>query len=183
MRVTGHHSPVEGPMTEAAFFYLFSFIAILSGVAVISLRNPIKSAVALVVSFFSLSAIYALLGAHFVAIIQVLVYAGAIMVLFVFVIMLLNLQEETASSWGDLSPRALAGIACAGAIGGGLIIAGSAAQAMGFDPPALMPPDYGTIESVGVALFDGTYLLPFEAVSALLTIGVVGAVVLAKRDL
>jgi NADH-quinone oxidoreductase subunit J len=170
-------------MTEAAFFYFFSLVAIGSGTAVITMRNPIKSAVALVVSFFALSAIYALLGAHFVAIIQVLVYAGAIMVLFIFVIMLLNLQEETASSWGDLSPRAIAGIACAGALGGGLIVAATATQGMGFLSAELMPPDYGTIEAVGAALFGGDYLLPFEAVSALLTVGVVGAVVLAKRTL
>jgi len=170
-------------MTEATFFTLFSLIAIGAGTAVITLRNPIQSAVALVVSFFALSAIYALLGAHFVAMLQVLVYAGAIMVLFVFVIMLLNLREETASSWGDLSARALWSIVAAGTLVGGLLIAATSAQHMGFPAAELMPADYGTVEAVGRALFDGRWLLPFEAVSALLTVGVVGAVVLAKRTL
>jgi NADH-quinone oxidoreductase subunit J len=170
-------------MTEAAFFYLFSLIAIGSGTAVITLRNPIKSAVALVISFFCLAAIYALLGAHFVAMLQVLVYAGAIMVLFVFVIMLLNLREETASSWGELSTRALFGIVAALCLSGGMLIAATSAQHMGFIDASLVPAEYGTIQAVGRALFDGRYLLPFEAVSALLTVGVVGAVVLAKRTL
>ncbi len=170
-------------MTEATFFYLFSLVAIGSGTAVITLQNPIQSAVALVVSFFGLAAIYALLGAHFVAMLQVLVYAGAIMVLFVFVIMLLNLREEGAGSWGDLSGRAFWGIATGLALGGGLLIAATSATHLHFPEVNALPADYGTIEAVGKALFDGTWLLPFEAVSALLTVGVVGAVVLAKRNL
>ncbi len=170
-------------MTEATFFYLFALITIGCGAAVITLKNPIQSAVALVTSFFSLAAIYALLGAHFVAILQVLVYAGAIMVLFVFVIMLLNLRDEVSTAWGALGARSLWSIVFVLFIGGGLLVAASAAQGMGFAPAELVPSDYGTIEAVGTALFDGSYLLPFEAVSALLTVGVVGAVVLAKRTL
>ena len=97
--------------------------------------------------------------------------------------MLLNLQEEGSGSWGDISPRAMVGVAAALALGGGLLVAASSAQGMAFRAAELVAPDYGTIEAVGAALFGGDYLLPFEAVSALLTVGVVGAVVLAKRNL
>ncbi len=110
-------------MFEAALFYMFSALAILAGVLVVTLRNPISSAVALVSSFLCLAAIYAILGAHFVAVIQVLVYAGAIMVLFIFVIMLLNLRDEVAVPWGDFSPRVVFGFVVAALLGGGLVIA------------------------------------------------------------
>jgi len=170
-------------MLEATLFYTFSLLAITAGVLVVTLRNPISSAIALVASFFCLSAIYALLGAHFVAVVQVLVYAGAIMVLFLFVIMLLNLREETSTAWGDFSPRVVTGFMVAGLLGGGIIIAMSAVGHAELLRQTQVGQDFGTIEAVGRALFAGRFLLPFEAVSALLTVGVVGAVVLAKRDL
>jgi len=170
-------------MFEAALFYTFSALAITAGVLVVTLRNPISSAIALVSSFFCLSAIYAILGAHFVAVIQVLVYAGAIMVLFLFVIMLLNLREEVAVPWGDFSPRVVVGFMTAALLGGGIILAVSVVGDTGLISAAEAGADYGTIRSVGMAIFSGQFLLPFEAVSALLTVGVVGAVVLGKRNL
>ncbi len=170
-------------MFETALFYFFSLLAILGGVGVVTLRNPISSAISLVSTFFCLAAIYAILGAHFVAVVQVLVYAGAIMVLFLFVIMLLNLRDETAVAWGDFSPRVIVGFMVAGLVGGGLVIAASAVGHAELLRETQMAQDFGTIESVGRALFAGRFLLPFEAVSALLTVGVVGAVVLAKRNL
>jgi len=170
-------------MFEAALFYTFSSLAIVAGVLVVTLRNPISSAIALVASFFCLAAICAILGAHFVAVIQVLGYAGAIMVLFIFVIMLLNLRDEVAVSWGDFSPRVVFGFVVAALLGGGLVIAAAAVGETGMIAAADASPDYGTIKAVGRAIFSGRFLLPFEAVSALLTVGVVGAVVLSKRDL
>ena len=100
-------------MFEAVFFYLFSLFAIVSGVGVVTMRNPIASALSLVICFFFLAADYALLGAHFVAVIQILVYAGAIMVLFIFVIMLLNLRHGDHLTFNDIGPRGVVGMATA----------------------------------------------------------------------
>lgn len=168
-------------MTEAVLFYLFSLVAILSGLSVILARSPIASALSLVTCFFFLAADYVLLDADFVAVIQILVYAGAIMVLFVFVIMLLNLREgEPGVPMFELSRRALVGMALAGLMGVGLI---AGLEAWKGDLPATSPEGFGSIVSVGQAMFGGSYLLPFEVVSVLLTVAVVGAVVLAKREI
>jgi NADH-quinone oxidoreductase subunit J len=167
-------------MLQAVLFYTFAIIAALAGITVITRRNPIASAVALVVCFFFLSGIYVMLEAHFVAVIQVLVYAGAIMVLFIFVIMLLNLRDESMGEIGHLGGRAFAGLAVAGVTWTGVLIALDAVYETGMDA---VPDGFGTIESVGQAIFGGRYLLPFEAASVLLTIAMVGAVVLAKRRL
>ncbi len=164
-------------MIQAALFTFFSLLAVVAGLAVITLRNPISSGLALVGSFFCLAAMYAMLGAQLVAVIQVLVYAGAIMVLFLFVIMLLNLREEVARPWGDLSPRALWSIAAGMALGGALIVAGAG----GVAHHARLPEDFGTIAAVGRSIFNGHWLLAFELTSALLTVAVVGAVVLGRR--
>ncbi len=167
-------------MFEAVFFYLFSLFAIVSGVGVVTMRNPIASALSLVICFFFLAADYALLGAHFVAVIQILVYAGAIMVLFIFVIMLLNLRHGDHLTFNDIGPRGVVGMATAGLFAIGLF------TALGQLPETLPAPvgaEYGTIAMIGRALFEGPYLLPFETVSALLTVAVVGAVVLAKKEI
>ena len=170
-------------MAQAVLFYLFALVAILAGIGVVTARNPIASAISLVVAFFFLSGIYAMLDAHFVAVTQVLVYAGAIMVLFLFVIMLLNLRDEGIGLIGELAPRAIIGLAIAGFVGIGLIIGLESMRAAGFLPTG---PNFGTIEAVGLALFSGGrdgYLLPFEVASALLTVAMIGAVVLAKREI
>ena len=168
-------------MTEAVFFYLFSLVAIVSGLSVVTARNPIASALSLVVCFFFLAADYVLLDAHFVAVIQILVYAGAIMVLFIFVIMLLNLREEAPTPVLELSRRALVGMAAAGVVGVGLI---AGLEAIPATPMAQVnEATYGTVAEVGTAIFSGAYLLPFEVVSVLLTVALVGAVVLAKREI
>jgi NADH-quinone oxidoreductase subunit J len=112
--------------------------------------------------------------------VQVLVYAGAIMVLFIFVIMLLNIREATPAAWGQLTARGGIGLGVAGVAGVAFI---AALDGVVHSPPAGVDPDYGTIAAIGDALFNGTYLLPFEAVSLLLTVGMIGAVVLAKREL
>jgi NADH:ubiquinone oxidoreductase subunit 6 (subunit J) len=103
------------------------------------------------------------------------------MVLFIFVIMLLNLREDVPTPLLELSRRGLVGILIAGILGTGLV---SALEAMpdtkGVDA---LGPEYGTVASVGRAIFSGDYLLPFEVVSVLLTVALVGAVVLAKREI
>ena len=179
-------------MFEALLFYTFSALAVFAGAMVITRRNAASSAIALVASFFCLASMYAMLGAHFVAVIQILVYAGAIMVLFIFVIMLLNLRDGQPTPLGDIGRRAVFGVAVAGLLAIGLI---TAVGALGYGAPAV-PADggvslapgsgeilYGGIEHVGRSLFTGRYLLPFETISVLLTVGVIGAVVLAKKEL
>ncbi len=173
-------------MTESVLFYLFSLLAVVAGASVILQRSTIASALSLVVCFFALAADYVMLDAHFVAVVQVLVYAGAIMVLFIFVIMLLNIREPGANPVGTLSNRGIFGLIAAAVLGVALIA--------GLDGLVHTPvtainvgltgtqPAYGTIAAIGEELFRGNYLLPFEAVSLLLTVGMVGAVVLAKRE-
>lgn len=167
-------------MTESVMFYLFGLVAIISAISVVVQRSPIASALSLVVCFFALAAEYVLLEAHFVAVIQVLVYAGAIMVLFIFVIMLLNIRESGPTAIGVLSNRGIAGLFASGILGIGAI---AALDGWVNAAPAELPAEYGTIAAMGRILFSGPYLLPFEAVSLLLTVGMVGAVVLAKREL
>jgi NADH-quinone oxidoreductase subunit J len=167
-------------MIEAVLFYFFSFVAICAAFGVILARNPITSALSLVVCFFFLAADYVMLGAHFVAVIQILVYAGAIMVLFVFVIMLLNLREEGPAPIGDLGRRAILGAGVAGLLGIGFI---AGLDTVANTPDRPLPDGFGTIANVGLALFGGNYLLPFETVSVLLTVAMIGAVVLAKKEI
>lgn len=167
-------------MTEAVLFHFFSLVAMLAGISVVVQRNAIGSALSLVVCFFFLAADYVLLDAHFVAVIQLLVYAGAIMVLFIFVIMLLNMRESGPPAIDGLSPRALWGVAVAGLFGVGAL---GMLDGVVHTPASSLPDGFGTIASIGNALFAGPYLLPFEVVSLLLTVGMVGAVVLAKREI
>lgn len=87
------------PLLETVFFYLFAVGAVFSSAAVVAFRNPLYSAISLIVDFFFFAGLYVLLSAHFMAVVQVLVYGGAIMVLFVFIIMLLNLREEELGEW------------------------------------------------------------------------------------
>ena len=167
-------------MLQAVIFYLLAIAAVLSALAVVTRRNPVAAAVSLVVTFFFQAALYVLLDAHFVAVTQVLVYAGAIMVLFVFVIMLLNLRGDEAVALPHLGARMLGGLAVAGMVGMGLVVSMDALRRIDMGPT---PKDFGTIEQVGTLIFDGTYLLPFEVASVLLTVAMVGAVVLAKREI
>jgi len=172
-------------MFEAVLFYLFSLVAMVSGVGVVTMRNPIASALSLVVCFFFLAADYVLMDAHFVAVIQILVYAGAIMVLFVFVIMLLNLRDGDHLTFNDIGRRSVVGMGTAGLLAVGLFTAIGqlpvlVPAAIDLDPAG---PAYGTIAYIGTAMFEGKFLLPFETVSALLTVAVVGAVVLAKKEI
>jgi NADH-quinone oxidoreductase subunit J len=164
---------------STVLFYVFALGVALSALSVVTRKNPIASAVSLVSCFFFLSAIYAMLDAHFVAVTQILVYAGAIMVLFIFVIMLLNLRGAGGTIRPTWAPRAVAGLAAAGLVGTGLV---TALSALTTPFQGQVPADFGTIEQVGNTIFGGQYLLPFEVASALLTVAMVGAVVLAKRE-
>ena len=171
-------------MTAIAF-WAFAGTAIASAVLCITRRSPVASALWLVNTLFNLAAIYVLLDAHFIAAVQVLVYAGAIMVLFLFVIMLLNLgrtgPSDVRGPWG----KVVAGVA-------GLVLAGELiALRLAVPPHALELPagavaatvaGSGAVRAVAQPLFQA-YLVPFEITSVLLLAAIVGAVVLAKRRL
>ncbi|HKD10068.1 MAG TPA: NADH-quinone oxidoreductase subunit J [Bryobacteraceae bacterium] len=161
------------------FFLLFAFIALIAAVNVVLQRHPISSALSLVGVMGSLAVLYLLLGAEFIAMAQMIVYAGAIMVLFVFVIMLLNAgtEERTGRSWlaqifGVPAMIALLGLLC--------FFAYKVFPNAGF----VKFGDFtgGGAKEIGYALFTD-YLLPFEVTSILILIAIVGAIVLARKEL
>jgi NADH-quinone oxidoreductase subunit J len=166
-------------------FWVFAGIALVSAALCISRRSPLASALWLVVTLFALSALFVALDAQFIGVLQVLVYAGAIMVLFLFVIMLLNLGRGGPS---DL--KGPAGHAIAALIAGALFVQLRALPAAG-PPEAIRMPEgtmaalqtqQGMVQVVARPLFSD-YLIPFEITSVLLLAAAVGAVVLAKRKL
>jgi NADH-quinone oxidoreductase subunit J len=165
-------------------FYLFAFLALIFGFLVIAnpfSRNPVTSAMFLVLTIISLAGLFVLLHAYFLAAVQVLVYAGAVMVLFLFVIMLLDLPAEERRRFKILA--VIGGMSSAGAI---LLIflyelflrSRTEAPSPVADSPSL---EGGTLE-LGRLLFT-QYVLPFEIVSVLLLVAMVGVVLLSKKDL
>jgi NADH-quinone oxidoreductase subunit J len=162
---------------DAVLFYFFAGLAAVSAVAVISQRNPIYSAFALVVTLCSLAVIFGLLGSPFIAALQVIVYAGAIMVLFLFVLMLLNVKREKDEA--SAATRTLGGVGLA--LVTLLVLQAGAVLLRSTVTPA---PDYdaSTIEMAKI-LFSPHFLYAFEATSVLILAALVGAVVLAKKEL
>ena len=160
-------------------FYTVAFFALTSAAGVILFKNPVHCAVSLVVTLFSLAAAYAMLHASFVAIIQILTYAGAILVLFIFIIMLLNLEPQ---EWAERSYGAAGKILLALVSMGCFLSFGYLFQRQRFDYPAWVGPPFGSIQEIGAELFT-TYVWPFEVAGILLTVSLVGAVLLAKRKL
>ncbi len=162
---------------RTALFWIFSVLAIASSLGVIaSLRSPINSALNLVVSMLALAGLYILLEAQFVGLIQVMVYAGAIVVLFLFVIMLLNLRGS-GTPGAEMQPIAkAAGALIAGAATLWLVRTLSAGRA----PWPDVEPDFGTSRAIGEALYTD-YVLSVQVAGVLLLAGVVAAVVLAKK--
>jgi len=168
-----------------AVFWIFAALAVLSAVLCVSRRSPVASALWLVVAMFSLAVLFVLLDAQFIAVLQVLVYAGAVMVLFLFVIMLLNLGRGAAQD-----RKGVIGLTV------GVVLAALLFVQLRFlrqaAPPALIRlPDgmmaqlqqqQGMVGAVATPLYQA-YLVPFEITSVLLLAAVVGAVVLAKRKL
>ncbi len=166
---------------ELVLFGAFALLTLLSAGLVIFAKSPISSAMALVATFFFLAGIYVLLWAHTVAVLQVLVYAGAIMVLFLFVIMLLNLGEAQISEGSGLTVSRVVGGAAAAGLLGVLAVAiwKVPTQASGFTGQQAVSTGFGTLAAIGQVIYT-QWLLPFEAVSLLLLVGMVGAVVVAK---
>lgn len=164
---------------EKIFFFLVAAAAVASALMMITRRNPVKSVLFLIVNFFSLAVLYLFLKAQFIAIIQIIVYAGAIMVLFLFVIMLLNLGDESA--FGEKKSVRLAAGILAGVVVMIEIIAGMGIQ-WGSLQDRISPQaaEMGTVELIGRSLYRD-YLFPFEVTSVLLLAAMVGVIVLAKK--
>ena len=163
-------------------FYIFAALSILGGLGVLFLRNPIHCALSLVGTFFCLGSIYVMLNAEFVAVIQVLVYAGAIMVLFLFVLMLLSSKtsDQNTNKWPI-------GKILAGLLSFGIFLKIASLFTMGdlqLGPKGVYPievvEEVGSISLIGRLLFTD-YILSFEIIAILLLVAVIGAVVIAKR--
>jgi NADH-quinone oxidoreductase subunit J len=159
-------------------FWLFALLTVTGALVTITRRNLIGAVMSLVATFFGLAGIYALLSAHFLAAIQVLVYAGAIMVLFIFVVMVLNREEEDPWALRNRVGKAVGiGALVYLLVRLGEIIAGTTPGPVGRSGPP--PADFGTVAGIGDYFFT-KFLFPFEAISILLVIAVIGAVVLAR---
>lgn len=165
--------------STVSFFYFLSFLTILSAVMVVVSRNPIHSVLYLILTFFTLSGHYILLNAQFLAAVNIIVYAGAIMVLFLFVIMFLNMKQDNEESKTNLTKIA------ATIVGGTVFVILFGAYRKSIIPtynPEQFDSQIGMIENLGHLLFRD-YLLPFELVSILLLVAMVGAVMLGKREI
>jgi NADH-quinone oxidoreductase subunit J len=167
-----------GMSAEMVLFWIFAVPLIASAAGVVAARNPVYAAMSLVSAFFWLAGIYVLLTAHLLAFIQVIVYAGAIMVLFLFVVMLLSLTDA------ELGLEKLTAVKWVGIVGsaGLLVLVVSAVAQSGGRAMKAVGEDFGTVKAVGRILFT-QYLLPFEATSVLLLVAIVGAVVVAKEKI
>ncbi len=159
-------------------FYIFAALAVLAAISVVAQRMPVHSALSLIVVLCSLAAVYLLLGAEFIAVIQVIVYAGAIMVLFVFVIMLLNAGREDPGQRSRMAHWLGAPLVAAFL---GEVLFAVWRQFSGANACPAPSLDAGPT-AVGHLLFK-TYSLPFEVTSILILVAILGAVVLAKKEL
>ena len=158
-------------------FYFLSFLGILSALLVVFSKNPVHSVLYLIITFFVIAGHYVLLNAQFLAIVHVIVYAGAIMVLFLYVIMLLNLNQEAEPHKSNL-------IRFAATISSGLLLVVLVASLKGTEKliaGTSVPVEIGLVKSLGRVLFN-EFLLPFEISSVLLLAAMVGAVMLGKPD-
>ncbi len=156
-------------------FILLSVLAVGSALMVVTRKNPVHSVLYLVVAFFAISGHYILLNAQFLAIVNIIVYAGAIMVLFLFVVMMMNLNI-------DAEPQKNRLLRFAGVISGGclmLVMLAAVTKAQGTVMTGTG--DYGLVKTLGMVLFND-YVLPFEISSVLFLSAMVGAVVISKRE-
>jgi NADH-quinone oxidoreductase subunit J len=174
-------------MPESFFFYLFAAVAVLTSALVIGQSNPMHSVLLLVGSFGAISGLYVLLDAPFLAVIQIIVYAGAIMVLFLYVVMLLNAPQEDASAFDRLHPLRQPGAARFGAVLATLLVVQLAwavsrtnevREAVGAHADAS---SVSSVRAIGRVMFTD-YTFAFEATSLLILVAMVGAVLLARRE-
>jgi NADH-quinone oxidoreductase subunit J len=165
------------PVAPTFFFYFLATVAIVSAILVITRKNAVHSALSLIVTLLSLAGLYLMLYAPFVAGVQVILYAGGIMVLFLFVIMLVSLEKSLKEE--QFNKQWLVGIAASVVLGAMFIFVYMKGSAI-FPDKAVVLPEHLNTQQVGMALYR-QYLLPFEIASLLLLVAIVGAVVMAKK--
>lgn len=166
---------------ETLFFAIITLVAIVSAILVITCKNPINSALSLVMTFFCLATYYVMLDATFMAVVQVMVYAGAIMVLIVFTIMLLNIRVDAAKKHSHMVFAGL--ILGFFTLVNTVYLVGKSQIAQPTGPySGEMIKQFGHTELIGKEMFTN-FLLPFEITSILLLVAIIGAVVLAKKKI
>jgi NADH-quinone oxidoreductase subunit J len=165
------------PVATTFFFYLLAGLAILGGVLVITRRNPVHSALALILTLLSLAGLYLMLYAPFVAGVQIILYAGGIMVLFLFVIMLVNIEKSAKED--SFNKIWLVGLLAAAALGGLLVMVLVKGKSL-YPAQVVSLPEESNTQAIGTALY-GNYVFTFEIASLLLLVAIIGAVVMAKK--
>jgi len=165
------------PIATTFFFYFLAALAVVSAIAVITRRNPVHAALSLIVTLLSIAGFYLMLYAPFVAGVQIVLYAGGIMVLFLFVIMLVNLEQNIREY--QFNKQWLVGTVAALALGALLLFVYERGHSIFPRDFAALPETQNT-QQIGLMLY-GNYMLPFEIASLLLLVAIVGAVVMAKK--
>ncbi|MCZ2085505.1 MULTISPECIES: NADH-quinone oxidoreductase subunit J [unclassified Kaistella] len=163
---------------EQIIFFFVAFLALVSGAYFVFAKNALYSILSLIVTFFSIAALYILLNAQFLGIVQIIVYAGAIMVLFLYILMMLNLNKEDESRKKNL-PKFI------GVFTSGLLLVGILGAFKGINQKTFgtdVDTSVGLTKNLGRLLFN-EYVLPFELASILILAGIVGAVLIGKKDL
>ena len=161
---------------ELLVFLIFAFLAVASALVVVAHKNPVYSTMALVVTLFAVAVLFVLLGAPFIGVLQVLIYTGAIVVLFLFVIMLLNIGREESQIAGH-KPQLFVSILGAVVFGGLVILALLSLRTASLPP---LSPELVSLKGLATTLFRD-FLLPFEIIGLLLLVAVIGATVAARR--
>ena len=167
------------------FFYYFAGVIVVASILVVALRNPIYSALSLLIMFFHVAGLYVTLHAEFLAAVQIIVYAGAILVLYLFVVMLLNVKRE--DRYHSQAPvAAFLGLCIVTEV---ILLAFHPGFSSPSPPPLRLSPltgeaeiGTGNTETIGEILYS-TYLFPFEVASLILLVAMIGAIILAKKDL
>jgi NADH-quinone oxidoreductase subunit J len=165
------------PVATTFFFYFLAGLALLGGLLVITRRNPVHSALALILTLLSLAGLYLMLYAPFVAGVQIILYAGGIMVLFLFVIMLVNIEK--AGKEEQFNKIWVIGLLAAVALGGLLVAVILKGKGL-FPDRMMLPPGESNTQAIGTMLY-GNYVFAFEIASLLLLVAIIGAVVMAKK--
>ena len=166
------------PVATTFFFYFLAILAVASAIAVITRKNAVHAALSLIGTLVSLAGLYLMLYAPFVAAVQIVLYAGGIMVLFLFVIMLVNLDQNIREI--QFNKQWMVGLISALALGGLLLFVIRQGSAIFPITMSAALPEGQNTQQIGLALY-GNYMLPFEIASLLLLVAIVGAVVMAKK--
>jgi NADH-quinone oxidoreductase subunit J len=167
------------PVATTFFFYVLSGLAVLGGVLVITRKNPVHSALALILTLLALAGLYLMLYAPFVAGVQVILYAGGIMVLFLFVIMLVNIEHSQKEE--QFNQQWIAGLLAAVALGGLFVVTYVKGQKLELFPQQVLPlQEQSNTQDVATLLY-GNYMFSFEIASLLLLVAIIGAVLMAKK--